>query len=396
MNCTYSIIVPIFNCKLYLNRCIDSILNQDYDNFEVILINDGSTDGSLEICRNYAKKDSRIVIIEGCHKGVVPARRLGVETSKGEYCIFVDSDDWIAEDLLETILPFTDDRTVDIVNYNMKSVNGVDFKEWRYTLPEGVYEGEQLVLVYKKMMFDFEKSCPGIIQSLCTKLIKREILWSSIQTVDSRITMGEDAAVVYSALLIANKVIITNSYLYFYRLNPESLCHSKKDMQIFDRVFIFQKYMKSVFEKYRDYGLSDQLQAYLIHLIDKGIADFFSLKLQNFYHIPFELSELRGNIVLYGAGEVGRSYYRQLMQNENVKIVAWVDKKLKNKKICNCRIESPDIISNISFDKVLIAHINQYSAMRIRKQICEISLIADENIIWEEPKVNWWERQIEI
>ena len=212
-----SVIVPIYNTQQYLSVCLESILGQTYKKIEVILVDDGSTDGSLEICRNYAKKDSRIVIIEGCHKGVVPARRLGVETSKGEYCIFVDSDDWIAEDLLETILPFTDDRTVDIVNYNMKSVNGVDFKEWRYTLPEGVYEGEQLVLVYKKMMFDFEKSCPGIIQSLCTKLIKREILWSSIQTVDSRITMGEDAAVVYSALLIANKVIITNSYLYFYR-----------------------------------------------------------------------------------------------------------------------------------------------------------------------------------
>ena len=244
-----SVIVPVYNTRQYLSACLDSILNQTYKNIEVVLVDDGSTDGSLEICMDYAKTktDSRIIVVQQEHGGLVEARKSGVKTSKGEYCIFVDSDDWIAEDLLETVLTLTDRGSVDIVNYNMRSV-GNGCSDWTYMVPEGIYEHVELEDIYKKMMFDFENECPGIIQSLCTKFMRRELLWSSIESEDPRITMGEDAAVVYKAMLMAKKIAVTHKVFYFYRIHEKSMCRKKENDMVI-KVYHFQQYMQGVFSE---------------------------------------------------------------------------------------------------------------------------------------------------
>ena len=90
-----SVIVPIYNAEKTLKKCINSILSQTYTNFELILVNDGSKDSSLSLCKNYSKKDSRIVVINKENEGCIAARRSGIEISKGEYIMFVDSDDTI-------------------------------------------------------------------------------------------------------------------------------------------------------------------------------------------------------------------------------------------------------------------------------------------------------------
>lgn len=99
-----SIIVPVYNASKYLYRCLESILNQTFRDFELILINDGSTDNSLEILREYEAKDSRIVVIDKPNEGVSAARNLGIEIAKGEYIMFCDSDDYVADNWCETLV----------------------------------------------------------------------------------------------------------------------------------------------------------------------------------------------------------------------------------------------------------------------------------------------------
>src|SRR5574344_1670943 len=101
MNPLISVIIPIFNAEKYLNRCIDSIISQTYHNLEVILLDDGSTDNSGNICDEYALKDSRIRVIHQSNKGLVATRQVGISIAKGEYIAWVDSDDWIALDTYE-------------------------------------------------------------------------------------------------------------------------------------------------------------------------------------------------------------------------------------------------------------------------------------------------------
>ncbi len=389
-----SVIVPVYNTEKYLPVCLESILMQTYRNIEVLLVDDGSKDESLRICEEYAKRDSRITVVRGEHQGSVIARKLGVERAQGEYCMFVDSDDWIAVNLIESMQELLSDESIDIVNYNMKSVEGGRETKWHYTVPEGVYEGQRLENVYTKMMFDFEYGRPGIIQSLCTKLMKRKILLRSMEGVDSRIAMGDDAAVVYKAMLIADKVAVTHQCFYFYRIHSESLCHTKEEHAFF-KIECFQKYMRSIFLVYsKKYQLDEQLKFYLMSFIRKGVEDYYGLKLRDLYHIPFQTSDLRGKLILYGAGSVGKSYYRQLVQLDSVKLVFWVDQGLAGKQIYGCKIESPTVLNHAEFDRVLIAVKDKNIAEEIRQQLSV--QIPDKKILWDAPRINWWERELDI
>ena len=109
-----SIIVPIYNVEKYLRQCLDSIMNQTYRNFECLLINDGSSDNSEDICREYVSKDSRFRYFEKENGGVSSARNLGIEHSKGEYITFIDSDDWVDSDYLEVLYNSLVDERADI------------------------------------------------------------------------------------------------------------------------------------------------------------------------------------------------------------------------------------------------------------------------------------------
>ena len=104
MTIKISVVVPIFNVELYLNRCIESILAQLYLNLEVLLIDDGSTDNSLLICREYEKKDARVKVYTQQNKGVSEARNLGIQHATGEFITFVDPDDWIEPRMYESML----------------------------------------------------------------------------------------------------------------------------------------------------------------------------------------------------------------------------------------------------------------------------------------------------
>lgn len=389
-----SIIVPVYNAEQFISFCLESIIRQTYKKIEILVVDDGSTDKSLNICMDYAKRDSRIVIIQESHKGLVTARKRGIEKAKGEYCMFVDSDDWISDRLIKAIYPLIDENNADVVNYNMKSVKNYKYMGWKYTIQAGTYEGRQLEDIYKKMMFDFENGCPGIIQSLCTKLIKRDILQSCIENMDSRITMGEDAALTYHVLLEAKKIVVTNDYLYFYRVHQRSMCNVV-DTEIFTKLYYFQKYMQNVFSGYsKEYELDRQLQAYLLQFIKKGMADMFSIKMNNSYHVPFQLPKIGKRVVLYGAGGVGKSYYKQLIQDTDIKIVAWIDKALQNKKIYNCEIKAIESLDNIEFDRILIAVKDENVAKDIEGQLSEY--VAEEQILWKKPISNWWEKEFDI
>ena len=109
-----SIIVPIYNVENYLRQCLDSIMSQSYQNFECLLINDGSPDHSADICREYVEKDSRFKYFEKDNGGVSSARNLGIELSKGEYITFIDSDDWVDSDYLEVLYNALIDENADI------------------------------------------------------------------------------------------------------------------------------------------------------------------------------------------------------------------------------------------------------------------------------------------
>jgi len=117
-----SIIDPIYNVEAYLDRCVQSIFNQTYDNYELILVDDGSPNYSGEKCDQYAKQDKRVIVIHKQNGGLSDARNAGLEIAKGEYIVFVDSDDWLAPQYLKCLLKTAEDTDSDIVECGMRYI----------------------------------------------------------------------------------------------------------------------------------------------------------------------------------------------------------------------------------------------------------------------------------
>ena len=228
-----SIIVPIFNTEKHLHQCLDSILSQSYENFECLLINDGSTDASASICREYVAKEARFRYFEKENGGVSSARNLGIERSGGAYITFIDSDDWIEFDYLEVLYSAIIQETADISvstyrTYEM-SKNQWLFHAFKRVEHQKVFSRQEL---FNQLMFlhSFDSSY-GFVSC---KLVRKSILngiWFNEST-----HLGEDMEFWFKLYLIAEKVVFSNRDTYVYRrdLNDSryaTLKHIKSDVQ---------------------------------------------------------------------------------------------------------------------------------------------------------------------
>ena len=130
----FSIIIPVYNVEKYVKRCIESVINQDFEDYEIILVNDGSTDSSLEICKQYTN-NSHVTIISKENEGPSSARNCGMQCSCGKYIVFLDSDDSIAPGSLRQLYEVTKTYDSDLFCINAKTVNGGNTQDEHYNLP---------------------------------------------------------------------------------------------------------------------------------------------------------------------------------------------------------------------------------------------------------------------
>ncbi len=219
-----SVIVPIYNGAKYLNRCLDSILTQEFTDFELILVDDGSTDNSLKICNDYIKKDNRVIVLHKENGGLVSARKFGLSVAKGEYIGFVDCDDYIDRNMYMDLLEVAVRDDVDIVvggivlDYYNKS------RKMLNAFSSGVYTGEGLKnYIIPRMLIYSGFVNYGIIPGVVIKAFKRELLLKSIQKVDNSVDIGEDVAITAYSVMLAESVGIIDSAAYHYVQGEESM-----------------------------------------------------------------------------------------------------------------------------------------------------------------------------
>ncbi len=221
-----SIIVPVYNVEKYLNECIDSILNQSYTNFELILVNDGSTDDSGKICDEYAINDKRVRVYHKNNGGQSSARNLGIEKSSCEWLCFIDSDDIVHPRMLEYMKKAIDDSNVKLsVCTNIKDKQLPEDFLYLKTYSLEVLEVTEKALIQNNGYLSIFHANPDIdiMWILCTKLIHKDIVKKYPMT-EGRIY--EDNAIAMAWCHEAGKVAIVNQELYFYRQNPNSTMHS--------------------------------------------------------------------------------------------------------------------------------------------------------------------------
>lgn len=386
VNPLVSIIVPVYNSEKYLQECVESILNQTYKRIEIILVNDGSTDSSGEICNRYQEQFLQVKVIHTDNGGLVKARKNGLTVAQGEYVGFVDSDDWVDYMMIERMVECLVRKDADLIGSGLACSNGHTMMNG---LNEGYYVGKELEEIYGQMIFDFTKSAPGILQSLCTKLIRKSILSEVLPILDDRITYGEDAATVYNCCLKSESIILIDAKYYHYRLHDASMMRNLHDTDIFKKIFYFNEFMKKSLAPYKEeYNLQKQLKMYIIQFLDTGLSRLFGIKIS----IRKRFVGLSGifspsyRIILYGAGKIGRAYYEQLDYEEYSQyIVHWVDKNHVGETINNRKIEGLSAIYAGDYDKILIAVKQKILADEIKAELIYMG-ISPDNIVWEEPK----------
>ena len=217
-----SIIVPIYNCERYLSRCIESIINQEYKNLEIILINDGSTDSSKNICEKYAKQDNRIVLINKLNSGVSSSRNLGLEIAKGDYIGFVDADDYIELNMYSLLYAKAKEEDADMVFCRIKRFNN----NGEYTYPKEI----NLVKILQKNIepLFYTTNYPNRITKIegvvWRTLYKKEFIKNVYFNIELK--YGEDLLFIAELILKSNKISIVEEYLYNYFTNVNSACNA--------------------------------------------------------------------------------------------------------------------------------------------------------------------------
>lgn len=193
-----SVIVPIYNCERTLKHCVDSIINQTFTNLEIILINDGSTDRSLELCNEYAQKDSRIIVLSQINQGASAARNLGMDKASGDYIAFVDADDYLDLTMYEKLINSIKENNSDVAFCHFNSINPL--------LYDAVVNKN-----YSRFMYGQKNPVMGCVWRM---VLKKELI-SSLRY-SSTIKFAEDIPFTLRIIEQATKVSVVDEVLYYY------------------------------------------------------------------------------------------------------------------------------------------------------------------------------------
>ena len=238
-----SVIVPVYETEKYLNECIESILNQTFSDLELILVDDGSTDQSGEICETYKMQDTRVKVLHKENGGVASARNIGIKVSQGEYLTFVDSDDYLVPDALNNLYN-------DIITYEADISCGLmcsDSEVGSESLQNGIYEiwkrKDALIKSLEDNHFTY---------SSCAKLYRKEFLE------DTRFEEGrkihEDSYFVFCCFCKEPTVVVNNVGIYNYRKNSESASHADFSEKFFDILYFANEKRKRVLASHPGYS----------------------------------------------------------------------------------------------------------------------------------------------
>lgn len=364
MNSLITIVIPFYNAEKYLTRCITSVLQQTYSTLQIILVNDGSMDQSLKIAERFAEEDNRIVVINKQNGGSSSARKAGIQKATGEYILFIDSDDWIEKDYIESLYKVMKDTKADIVCADIyyDSVDGTSSRVVKNIFPEGLYTANE---VLDHMLFAGEFWSFGIQPHMVTKLFRTSKLYEFIYAVDERITFGEDAAVIYPYLMHSKNICIMQICGYHYIQYPNSMAR-KIVGEDEGRIAILMQHLRSALKVCPEMEIQLGLYEKFLWILrcpeafDRGKLT----KLQMYGGIP-----TGSKVVIYGAGGAGTALHDYLEKlDRDYQVVSWVDQNALYYRSLGLDVVTLEELS-LDFDFVLIANTSNKTEDAIRTSL---------------------------
>lgn len=391
-----SIIIPVYNVESYIEKCLNSVLEQSYKEFECILVDDGSTDKSGIICDKFAALDSRIRVIHKKNGGLVSARKAGLKAASGQFIGCVDSDDWIEKDYFENLIKAQKETGADIVAGNHYRDIGSGSYTVYNRISTGIYDREKILsqLIYSGDFFEF-----GMPPSLCTKLIRKNILDFTQMNVDENIFCVEDGAVTYPSVLEADKILITDICGYHYVQHQGSITKSVGEDDLIKLKLVFD-YLEETFKAKHVYSeLKYQLNQWKkFILLERQIQVFDKSSSDETILSPYGGILPNSRIVIYGASFLGQTIDRYIknMKDKCIENVLWIDRAYDNFQSQGLPVYPPEEIQNLhnEYDFVLIASVTERIVRSMKE--CLLGLQVPENkIMWfskkfiQDDEVSW-------
>ena len=380
-----SVIVPVYNCEKYIERCINSLINQSIDNFEIIVIDDGSNDNSYALKKKIAANDSRIKIFQKKNEGLLAARLDGVRSSSGDTIGFVDGDDYIGPDMFYELNKIMEDSSIDLVSSgiireydNGTKTDSID------RFPPGIYDdlGRD---IYPTMLWNFTTEYHGLYCNLVNKLFRRDKLLDILENIPKNITYGEDAAVFYSYMMKCKKIFITDRLYYHYCIRNNSMCASKDENLSINDYLLYQWLAKAFEGSEQKNVLFQQLKQYILMIERHRITMLYDIHPSLLNCWEFDLSDkvLDEPFIIYGAGGCGQAFYAFVRKKGKQKnIVAWIDKNYKHElNRCNYPLVSIEEGLNENYEKVIVAIKNNEMQENVKEELLNDYNIMPDKIV---------------
>jgi len=371
-----SVIVPIYMIDRYVGLCIESIINQTYKNLEIVLVDDGGKDRCPEICDLYKRKDDRIKVIHKPNGGLVSARKAGLQQSNGEYIAYVDGDDWIGPGFIEGLYTAARTSGADMVCAGFTRDLFSRSASFTNTLPSGIYEGEKLKELWKNMASSGSYYRPGISTYVWNKLFKREILLEPQSRVDNRISIGEDGAVTYPALLSCSRVAVIDNVAYHYRQREDSMLKQSSgySAEAQKLLYLYEYLMRWAERTPEELRIKEQIIDYVLSIAIMRSGG----RLPQDDYSTFETAYYGKDVVIYSAGTFGQQLVNRFRETEHCNVVAWIDDDYWEYRRCCLDVDPVQSVSSLSYDYILIATVDGLVAERAERRLMDLGVSRDK------------------
>lgn len=346
-----SVIVPVYNAQDYIEKCLDSVINQIYKDIEIIVIDDGSTDNSLDLCKKYQLVDNRILVYSQKNQGPVAARKKGLELSKGEYVTFIDADDYIEPDMYSRLLKEINNSDYDFIHtgYFQGASNQI-IGTFKKTLAFSTLE-ERDNFICDYVLNNASTEC--IAPSMWSKIYKINFIKECLNHIPDHLFFGEDLLLLCICILECNSAKCLNEAYYHYVNNENSITHDTSVEKI-GQIIELHSAMKSTL---MNYDVEVKLYNY-IDMYIKWIVASYIMRMTKFTVNRYRLlniDECIGKrVIIYGAGQVGQDIYSQISKYSSIKIIDWVDKN-QDIKFEYAKVNRPETVYQKEFDYIVIA-----------------------------------------
>ena len=277
--CEISVIMPVYNVENYLKDCLDSVSNQSFKDIEIICVNDGSTDNSLEILKNYQNSDNRIKIITQKNQGLGAARNIGIKNAKGKYIFFIDSDDCLDLNCLEKVHENIICNNSDMVLFKFQSFGGLNNSKkgegFKIDKKFGNIDYSNFTFTYK----DVKRYVLNSYYSACLKLYKKEFIDCNNFRFSENIFF-EDVLFHVKVMLNASKISFVNENLYLYRLNDDSIINrNTKGYDIFKVINDVEDYLtdNDYINEFKTEFMNFKIAQILLYIISTNSTTYFEI-----------------------------------------------------------------------------------------------------------------------